>query len=279
MDNNVIGYNIQSLREKRGLSKTQLCKRLNIDNKTNTVDKWENGTNIPRVDTLIKIADVLNCDTDYLVGRQPYPSKAVTDIQTETGLSDEAIEQLQYYNKRSCETVTALNWLIEYGLLDDICNAMVNEKSKCINYAMPDLPIDILEFALRSRKRCNIQPEDDPSVIWKLYLVVLIKDVSGMNLNTIKKWERVDWSALLKESSNNVERFIDVYSDIKAKHPDECIDDKRCIELGVKIWLLTNESFLTLERIEMDRNIIIPYRFNRLIDRYTDELLENEVKL
>ena len=37
------------------------------------VTKWKNGTTIPNGETLIKIADYLDCSVDYLLGRTDNP--------------------------------------------------------------------------------------------------------------------------------------------------------------------------------------------------------------
>ncbi len=37
------------------------------------VTKWKNGTTIPNGETLIKIADYLDCSIDYLLGRTDNP--------------------------------------------------------------------------------------------------------------------------------------------------------------------------------------------------------------
>lgn len=38
------------------------------------VTKWKNGTTIPNGETLIKIADYLDCSVDYLLGRTDNPN-------------------------------------------------------------------------------------------------------------------------------------------------------------------------------------------------------------
>jgi len=37
------------------------------------ITKWKNGTTIPNGETLIKIADYLDCSVDYLLGRTDNP--------------------------------------------------------------------------------------------------------------------------------------------------------------------------------------------------------------
>lgn len=50
----------------------------NIGLSTATATKWKNGA-IPNGEVLIKIADYLNCSTDYLLGRTSYPHTVQAD--------------------------------------------------------------------------------------------------------------------------------------------------------------------------------------------------------
>ncbi len=58
---------IGELRQRSGMSKTQLADRLGVD--LSTVCKWESGVNKPMADTLLKLADLLGCTIDELFGR------------------------------------------------------------------------------------------------------------------------------------------------------------------------------------------------------------------
>jgi transcriptional regulator with XRE-family HTH domain len=50
----------------KGTKPNPVAKKLNVSSAT--VTKWKNGT-IPNGETLIKIADFLDCSVDYLLGR------------------------------------------------------------------------------------------------------------------------------------------------------------------------------------------------------------------
>lgn len=60
---------IGRIRERAGLSKTQLADRLGVD--LSTVCKWETGVNRPTADGLLKLADLFGCTIDELFGRDP----------------------------------------------------------------------------------------------------------------------------------------------------------------------------------------------------------------
>ncbi|WP_295759250.1 helix-turn-helix transcriptional regulator [uncultured Oscillibacter sp.] len=59
--------NIRKLREAADLTPGDLAKALGLD--VSTVYHWEDGTALPRAATLIKLADLLHCTTDELLGR------------------------------------------------------------------------------------------------------------------------------------------------------------------------------------------------------------------
>lgn len=62
-----IGQNIKFLRKKQGLNQTQLGEALGITK--GAVSGYENGSSIPGVETLIKIAQLLEISVDDLIFR------------------------------------------------------------------------------------------------------------------------------------------------------------------------------------------------------------------
>ncbi len=60
---------ITELRERAGMTKTQVADKLGVD--ISTVCKWETGVNKPTSDSLLKLADLFRCTTDELLGREP----------------------------------------------------------------------------------------------------------------------------------------------------------------------------------------------------------------
>lgn len=58
---------IQTLREKAGLTKTEVAARLGLD--LSTVCHWETGVTVPRTDKLPLLADMFGCTIDELFDR------------------------------------------------------------------------------------------------------------------------------------------------------------------------------------------------------------------
>lgn len=59
--------NLIKLRKENNMSQSELANKLGVSQQT--VSKYEKGTREPDIATLLKLADILNTTTDYLLGR------------------------------------------------------------------------------------------------------------------------------------------------------------------------------------------------------------------
>jgi transcriptional regulator with XRE-family HTH domain len=75
---------LRLLRESRQLTQTRLAELIEVDPRA--YNRWERGTIAPHLDTLIKIADVLQVSLDELVGRKP--------LSTETRIRNHSLNAL-----------------------------------------------------------------------------------------------------------------------------------------------------------------------------------------
>ena len=66
MERKSIGMLIAALRRANGLTQKQLAARIGYSE--NAIHGWERGDYTPSCDALCKIAIVLNCSTDWLLG-------------------------------------------------------------------------------------------------------------------------------------------------------------------------------------------------------------------
>ena len=60
-----IGETIASLRKKKGMTQSQLAEKMNVTDKA--VSKWERDLSCPDVNTISKLADVLDTSVDELL--------------------------------------------------------------------------------------------------------------------------------------------------------------------------------------------------------------------
>ena len=65
MDNRQIGHRIKEIRESRGYTQEQLAEKLNLS--VQHISVIERGVKSPRLDTFIKIANILEINADYLL--------------------------------------------------------------------------------------------------------------------------------------------------------------------------------------------------------------------
>lgn len=67
----IIGANIRTMREERGMTKYALAKAIKGGDGRDcaVIVFWESGRNVPSAHYLCKLADVFGCSVDELLGR------------------------------------------------------------------------------------------------------------------------------------------------------------------------------------------------------------------
>ena len=74
-----IGERITALRKEKGISQTELAKRMNVSRQA--VSKWEQGSSSPDTERLIQLAEILGTEVEYLAtGVHPEPGSVVLNI-------------------------------------------------------------------------------------------------------------------------------------------------------------------------------------------------------
>lgn len=79
--NKVLAKRLRELREKRGLTQTELGKLFNLSKQA--ISSYETGVSEPPPDTLHGIADFFNVSTDYLLGRTDDPRPGKSNFEEE----------------------------------------------------------------------------------------------------------------------------------------------------------------------------------------------------
>ena len=64
----MIGKRVRELRIKKGMSQQELGNAIGVTKVS--VCGYENGSRLPNLEKLVKLADALGCTTDYLLGRE-----------------------------------------------------------------------------------------------------------------------------------------------------------------------------------------------------------------
>ncbi len=64
---------LRQTRQAQGMTQQELAERLFVSRQT--VSSWETGRNLPNLETLARLAELLGVSTDYLLGRQTEPER------------------------------------------------------------------------------------------------------------------------------------------------------------------------------------------------------------
>ena len=72
--------NIKSARERAGISQKELAVSMGVAQPT--VSNWESGERMPMGKNLTKLAELLGCSTDYLLGKTDNPTGSAKMVQT-----------------------------------------------------------------------------------------------------------------------------------------------------------------------------------------------------
>ena len=80
---------LRTLRKQYGFSQRKAASRLGIS--TSVISAYENGERTPSTENLLALSYLYKCSTDYLLGRETDPPKAVLDTD---GLSAKQIQLL-----------------------------------------------------------------------------------------------------------------------------------------------------------------------------------------
>ena len=86
-----LGDNLKALRAKFKFTQRDVAVRLNVS--ASVVAGYEQGNRCPSTEILCRLADIYQCSTDYLLGREHDKHKLVLDV---SGLSAQEIEAVSH---------------------------------------------------------------------------------------------------------------------------------------------------------------------------------------
>lgn len=91
-DLGTIKERIKKARSDINMTQEQLAKRMGYERET--VTAWESGKNTPKLDALVRLCDILQCDLGFLLGEYKEKRREVADACAVTGLSESAVKRL-----------------------------------------------------------------------------------------------------------------------------------------------------------------------------------------
>lgn len=91
------GERLKDLRKKRSLTQSQLGDKLNVTKAS--ISGYENDTRSPDRETLVKIAEIFNVSTDYLLGRTDDKEKGPTLVAAhlDDDLTEEQLDEVKNF--------------------------------------------------------------------------------------------------------------------------------------------------------------------------------------
>ncbi len=181
------GYTVAQMAEIAGCNIASYYKYQNENDKTRNFDLYN----------LCNIADAFGCDLDYLLDRQNCTTKVATDIQEETGLSEEAINKIRkashdYSNALAILSFNTFDYCVCNGLTD-ITNEMQNFFIAACMDRMPNIPKEIKAIANSAYKKATTDPQYimDPETC---YMVKLQYALAKIDMGLLQKYDSIHFS-------------------------------------------------------------------------------------
>lgn len=132
------GITLKKLRQDNNLTQEELAKK--IDTSRSNIANYENDKNMPSVDILEKLSKILNCSTDYLLGKSKV--KNIDDLESRK--LEELKKQLQTKNISSSQTNELMNYLSNNS------NKLTYEFENFLNSLNPEVKDFIIHFNYNS---------------------------------------------------------------------------------------------------------------------------------
>ena len=112
-----------------------------------SVRNWEQGRTVPEIGTLFQIAELLDCDLDYLIGRIERPTHDLEYISRQLRLSEEAVRKLEKiaFTDRATGNSGALSRFIEHENFEYLISLMNTQLSGRIETGLPTRSYTVVE--------------------------------------------------------------------------------------------------------------------------------------
>lgn len=125
MDIKNIGDRIRTVRKGK-MSQTKLAEAIGISDRT-TIGDWENNVITPKLENIIKVADALGCDPEWLLGCAEKPRMTTQWISEQIPLSDKAIESLRWLKDTIDNYAPMEEHTLTAGVISELVNALISE--------------------------------------------------------------------------------------------------------------------------------------------------------
>lgn len=109
------GNNLKKIRQENEMTQEELAKKINTSR--SNIANYENDKNMPSIEILNKLSEILNCSTDYLLGKSDIrnPEKKDNDLLDLTSMGFSA----ENYTQPTPSQKEQIKGLIEVVLKDN----------------------------------------------------------------------------------------------------------------------------------------------------------------
>ena len=159
MENLEINEKLKQLRKSKGLSQTQLAKKMNVSNKL--ISKWETGASLPSIDYLKRYSEIFSVSIDKLIGNEVHYDCAID-------YSKIKVEHKKKWTQYIGVTASCIIFIAYIISAFTACFVVPNEQlpiwAKCVIAIVPTMFIVTVIVLLINRiKEINGGEEDDSS--------------------------------------------------------------------------------------------------------------------
>lgn len=147
MNQKKIGALLKELRNETGLTQEQFAEIVNVSNRT--VSRWENGNNMPDLDTLIQISDYYEIDLRELLDGERKNEKMNKELE------ETVLKAVDYTNTETERFTQKVHWLLLMGAVFWFFSQLIGHTSLIDNPVMSAVS-DFSEGAVCGMLICGI---------------------------------------------------------------------------------------------------------------------------
>jgi len=141
-----IAGRVEHERNRLGWSKGKLADELNANRNTITVwERQDKNGRVPPLDTMLKMCGLFNCELTYLLGEHECRTRAATDVQAITGLSETSIVSLSVLAKKPFVITQNEHLIVDFLLCNEKFHSLLAQLDK---YGLSDHRAEKAEAAL-----------------------------------------------------------------------------------------------------------------------------------
>ena len=180
-------------RKKGGYTQKSFSNEFNIS--IETVKNWEQGRNVPEIETLEKLCNFFQCDIDHLLGNIECETHDKQFIHDKTGLSEDAINFLieENENKDTIGKMILPEFFINYDESEkpyiDLINYLLckkNDTVKLLDYLYQYIFRSNFKYYIDDNDclHTSVRLTDETEQSWVSYNVSQLSNILLLNINT-----------------------------------------------------------------------------------------------